>query len=262
MNKKVWLFLLMTGLFSCSLAYPSEIILPASQVQKGAGVFSFYWSQSDQDLSLQVDSRDKITVGSNSFFSNVTSDFSCKGRAMSLLAKVEFNPFDGFYYWLKAGSGSYELEIPSSSVKNKLSGQDYGSIVGFGMRSQLFPDTIVTPGVALEFGGTYSAYDLDIFRSGGDPKQLVSDKLELFEAQGACIISKKLRKFEPYGGLKVFRTYAVLADKANMASVSGGKDSAGLFAGTRIYVHQKESVVLEGNFVGETSFSLGWNMDF
>lgn len=261
MMKSIWLSLPTIVLLG-SLAYPSEVVFPASQVQKGGASFALYWSQSEQDISLQVDSRDRITVGNNSFFSNVTSDFGCKGRARSLLVKAEFNPFDGFYYWLKAGSGSYELEIPSWTVKNTLSGQNYGSVAGFGMRSQLFPDTIVTPGVALELGGTYSSYEMDVFRQDASAKQAIADRLELFEAQGACIVSKKMRKFEPYGGIKVFRTYAVLTDRVNMSSVSGGKDSAGIFAGTRLYVRPKEALTLEGNFIGETSFSLGLNMDF
>ena len=261
MNKCIWS--IATLLLLCSLTYASEIVMPAAQIQKGKGTVAIYWTRADQNLSLQVTNKDEIKVNNSSYFSEVTNDFKCNGRANSILVKAVINPIDeGFYYWLKAGSGSYDLEIPSSSVTNKLSGRNPGSIVGFGMRSQLFPDTIVTPALAIEMGGSYSAFDLDVFRSGSGPNELISDKLEIFEAQFACIVSKKIGKFEPFGGLKIFRTHTLLRHVSSLGSVSGTKDNAGLFAGTRYYVHSAESVVIEGSFVGETTFSLGWNIDF
>lgn len=262
--KKISFFFAGLSVILCgSLTYSSEIVIPAAQIMKGKGVVVIYYTRANQDLNLQVSNKDEIKVNNSSYFSEVTNDFKCNGNANSVLVKAVINPVDeGFYYWLKAGSGSYDLEIPSASVRNKLSGRNLGTIVGLGMRSQLFPDTIVTPALAIEMGGSYSVYDLDVFKSGSDPNQSIANRFEVFEAQISCLISKKIRKFEPFGGLKIARTFNQLRQLNSQGSVSGAKDNAGVFAGARYYVHSNETVVIEGGFVGETSLTIGWNINF
>lgn len=265
MSKKIWLFLPFIAVLSlqiCSLAYGSEIVFPAAQIQQGGGSVSLFYGRTNQKLNLQVTDKDEIKVGANSYFSSVTNDLETDASGDSVNAKFIINPSNGFYYWLKAGSGSYEFEIPSDTVKNKLNGQERGWIFGAGLVSVLFPDTIVTPALAAGIGVNYSSYDLDNFRSGDGQKQKISNKAELCEIQAQVVISKKFSRFEPYGGMKVLRTYTALTDKESFNKVSGIKDTAGIFAGTRYRVYPKESIIFEISSLSETNITLGWNVEF
>ncbi|MCB4792221.1 MAG: hypothetical protein LHV68_10075 [Elusimicrobia bacterium] len=247
---------------TCSLIYGSEIIFPASQIEKGKGSINLFYSNSEEKMNFRISNRDEIKVNGNSYFSDVNNDLESKGKSNSLALKLIVNPQDSLYYWVKIGVGSYDLDIPSVTVKNNLTGRDLGWIAGFGIHSNLFPDTIVTSALAFDFGVNYSSYKLDSFSAGGANPVLISDTLSLTEIQIAILMSKKYKKFEPYGGLKVFRIYSTLQDNTTLGKTTGVKDNVGLFLGTRIKVYSKESLVLEGSFIGQTALNIGWNLEF
>jgi hypothetical protein len=244
------------------LAYASEIVIPATQIEDGKGSVVILYTRTDQKLLLRTSSRDQIVIGGNSYFSTVNNDLEGSGARETVAAKLMVNPHGGLYYWLSAGSGSYEMEIPSVTVKNRYATQDNGFTAGAGLRKILFPDTLFTPAIAVDLGVRYDAYDVSEFQSGAGVWQRISAKLELTEIQAALTISKVLHRVEPYGGLKVFRTYTRLSDRVSFGSISGIKDNAGLFLGARLKIYPKEFIVVEGNLIGETSFSAGWNVEF
>jgi hypothetical protein len=252
-------FFLLTG---SSLIYASEVLLPASQIEQGKGSLSLLYSNNDEKINFRISNLDAIKVNNISYFSNVNNDLESTGKNSSIALKFIFNPHSSLYYWVKAGVGNYDLEIPSVTVKNKLSGRDMGWIFGLGIHKNLFPDTIVTPAAAFEAGINYSSYRLDSFGTGDGAPVLISDTLDLTEIQAAFLMSKKYSKFEPYGGFKVFRTYALLIDNTTTGKATGVRDNYGLFVGTKVKVYPKESLVLEGSFFGETSLNIAWNLEF
>ena len=264
MKTNLWFLFLsvVVTVFCSSLIYSSEVVFPAGQIEDGKCSFFILSGNSSDKLNFSVASKDEIKVGNNSYFSEVTNDFEGDGRGNSVLAKLAFNPGGGLYYWFKAGIGSYDLSLPSSTVKNKLSGQDKGWICGLGARKLLFPDTIVTPAIAVDVGISYMSYGLDSFSFGGSAPVSVSDKLEITEAQADVVISKIINSIEPYGGLKVYRKSAVLSDRASFVNVSGIKDSAGLFFGVKFSFCKHEALVVEGNVGGDTDFTVGLNIGF
>lgn len=262
MKNLFWFLILNSALaaFSGSLIYGSEVAFPAAQVEQGKCSFFLLYGNSSDKLNFNVTGRDQIKVGNNSYFSNVSNDLESDGSGKSVFAKVVINPDNGLYYWFKAGISSYDLDVPSDSVKNKLSGQDKGMVCGFGARKLLFPDTIVTPAIAVDFGINYAAYGLDSFSAGGAAPVAVSDKLEIMEFQTDLVLSKRIKQFEPYGGLKIYRKTATLTDKAGFANVSGTKDNAGLFFGLKVNFTKQEALVIEGSLVGDSNFSVGLNI--
>lgn len=247
---------------SGSLIVADELLFPAAQIEQGKGSVSVYLNRSFEKLSLQVRDRAQITVGGLSYFSTVSNDFEAKGRSNAIAARVMVNPWSGFYYWLKAGSGSYELEIPSVTVNNTLSGQDNGIILGIGARKLLIPDTIVTPAIAVDLGVNYRKYNFNALRPDGGAKALVSNILEMADIQAAAIVSKKFNWIEPYGALRVTRTYLSLKDAVSLGKVDGSKDDAGIVLGARVYLHPRESLVVEGQVSEGTSLTAGWNVQF
>ena len=248
--------------FGCSLVYGAEIFFPSTQIEKGNFTFFLLYGNSSEKLNFTVNSRDEIKVGNNSYFSNVSNDLESDGKSNSVLAKIVANLNDGLYYWLKAGVGSYDLEIPSSAGSNKLSGQDKGMICGFGARKLIVPGTIVTPAVAIDLGMDYSAYGLDSFRAGDLAPVPVTDELEITEFQTDLVISKKIKNLEPYGGFKVYRKIVTLTDKTSFSNVSGTRDDAGLFAGVKIDYCRHEAFVIEGSVGNDTNISAGLNIGF
>lgn len=262
MKRNRWFLPLLLTTWYCSLANASEIVLPASQITQGGGSLSIYYGHIDQKIDIQTNTRDRITVGGNSYFSEVTNTLESNGTKNAVAAKLVVNPYSGLYYWLKAGSGSYELEVPSVTVKNTYSTLNNGLNVGAGIRKVLFPDTLFTPAIALDFGITYDMYAMDVLKQGGAPHQKIATKLELTELQAAVTVSKIIKRFEPYGGMKIFRTYMKLSDRDSLDSVNGVKDNAGIFLGAKYRFYPHEALALEGSFIGETSYTVSWNIEF
>lgn len=264
MNKGPRFLLLNAALaaFCSSLICASEVAFPAAQIEGGKYSFFLLNGNSSEKLNFRVTNKDEIKVGNNSYFSQVSNDLASDGKSGSFFAKLVVNPDNGLYYWFKAGLSSYSLEIPSDTVRNRLSGQDRGMVFGFGARKLLFPATIVSPAVAFDLGMDYSAYNIDSFSSGGAAPVAVTDKLEISEIQADFVVSRKLRNFEPYGGLKVYRKAITLTDKAGFANVSGTKDSAGLFLGLKMSFYRHEAFVIEGSFGQDTDFTAGLNIGF
>ena len=261
MKKLYWSISLLAVVFLSSLAYASEMAFPASQIEKGGASLSIYYDHSYQKVNFETSGRDQISVGGLSYFSQVSNTLESNGTKNGVAAKLLVNPFAGWYYWVKAGVASYELEVPSVTVNNTYTTQDNGMNFGAGIRSVLFPDTLFTPAIALDVGVNYDAYDVNVFQQNGN-RQKVATKLELTEVSAALTVSKIFKTFEPYGSVKVWRTYTRLSDKDTLESLSGSKDNAGIFVGSTIKVHPHESFILEGSFIGETSFVAGWNLSF
>jgi len=224
--------------------------------------FRFYYQTYNDKLDFIISQKNVINVGPLSYLSGSQTDIESNSNAAGMCAQLMFNPNNGLYYWLKAGVAGYELDIPSLSVTNKLSGQEQGWVCGAGARKLLFPGTIVTPAVAIDAGFSYYSFGFDCLRSGDAAPVSVNERLEILETQADIVISKRIKKVEPYGGLKVYRKMAALTDKPSFSNVSGIKDNAGLFFGLKFDFYQYEALVLEGSFIGDTSFSAGINIGF
>jgi hypothetical protein len=261
-TEKFFLFCAFSVTTFCSLAISSEVMIPATQIEQGHGSVGLYYNHTEQTLNLSVHNRDAITVAGTSYFSTVTNDLETKGISSSVIAKMIINPWSGFYYWVKAGAGIYELEIPSVTVKNQISSQNNGLVLGTGIRTIILPDTIVTPSLSVDVGVNYSNYNLDTFHSNGESPQRILNILELTDIQATVLVSKKYLHAEPYAGLKVNRIYTVLKGEVTSAEVRGIKDNAGIVAGARFRIYNHEALVLEASFIGETSYSAGWNVEF
>jgi hypothetical protein len=249
------------ALFS-SLVYPDEVFIPATQIEKGKSSFALYYRAYTEKLDFSVSQKDVIKVGSLSYISGSQTDLESNGTAGGVYVKLMINPNNGLYYWLNAGLINYNLDAPALGVTNKYSSQDQGWMCGVGARKLLLPGTIVTPAVALDIGINYYRFAFDCLRSGDAAPVSADDQLQILETQADVVISKRIEKFEPYSGLKVYRKASTLADKLNYSNVSGIKNSAGLFLGCKFNFYQHEALVLEGSFGEDTSFSAGLNIEF
>ena len=249
------------ALFS-SLVYADDIFIPATQIEKGKSSFALYYRAYTEKLDFSASQQDEIKLGNLSYLSSSQTDLEGNSTAGGVCAKLMINPNNGLYYWLEAGLIDYNLDTPSLSATNKYSSQEPGWMCGVGARKQLFPGTIVTPAVAFDIGVNYYRFAFDCLRSGDASPVSVNDELQILETQADVVISKKIQKFEPYGGLKIYRKASTLTDKLFFSNISGVTNNAGLFLGCKYSFYQHEALVLEGSFGQDTSFSAGLNIEF
>lgn len=245
----------------CSLSLASEVMMPAAQIDKGHGYIIFLYDHTREKINLTVSGRNSVTAGANTFVSDVRNDLTCPGEAHRAIAKVVLNPHDGLSYWLKAGVGSYEIEIPSQTVKNALSSDPHGYIFGIGLKKRLLPDTIVTPALSFELGAERSVYALHRMDTAGQTTR-IDGTLILDELAASVTLSKAFRTVETYGGVNVQRTMTTLRDESALQSISGTNDGAGMFLGAVLKIYPHESIVLEGRYADELRMSAGYRIDF
>ena len=264
MKKDLWfLFIVaLAAVLNSSLIYGTEIMFPATQLENRFGSLVLYSARTDKTFDFQVESDNEIKAIGYSVFRNMVNDIESPGKGDVVTAKYMLNIANRYSIWLKAGTGNYEMELPSTTVRNTLSSGNNGLILGVGVRSRLLPDTIITPALSIELGLDYERYDLNNNMQSDGTSRVIDKKLEFYDYQAAVVVSKKLKFFEPYGGLKVFRTNVTLTDNSDSGKASGFKDNAGLFIGSKFNLSRYSALVAEACFVGETSFSCGLNVSF
>lgn len=245
----------------CSLSLASEVMMPATQIEKGHGYIIFLYDDARDKIGLTVSGKDAISVNSSTMLSDVRNDFTCQGASHRMLVKAVLNPHDGLSYWAKAGVSNYEIEIPSQTVKNMLTSDPHGFVVGVGLKKRLLPDTVVTPALSVELGAEHSVYALHRMDAAGQTSR-IDATLILDEISASVTLSKVYRRVEAYGGVAVQRTMATLYDDTLQKTVRGTNDGAGMFLGSVLKIYPHESIVLEGRLMEEVSVSAGYRIDF
>jgi hypothetical protein len=258
---------LLCGMLAAFPADASEQMRPANVIESGRWAAAFYGVRSEQkDLEFRVRGADLIQVplksgGTAQFFANADTDLAFDGEGTSAVLKLTWRPASGLQYTFKAGTGDYEIRVPSGSVVNVLENGPAGLLWGAEVGWTMISDTPVTPAVALLLGYSRSDYRMERLRSGGAPVA-VSQRFSLEEVQGSVAASKRWKRFEPYGGLRFFRQSVVLYDSALAERVRGGREGWSPYAGLRWEFLPRESLVLEVAGADETLFAAGLSIGF
>ncbi len=237
-----------------NFVYASEILDSAYQIEKGKFRSVIYYSSFENNPIFKLKEKNDQLYGISGY---TETEISCTGKGEISGIKVLFNPFDGFVWWGKLGSCNYILEVPSYSVANKFELDRPGLLVGFGLRYQIFPETIVNPGMCLDFGLTVSEYKFKKFSVDGSSREIINNRFETIEGQTAFLLSKRYKIFEPYCGVKIFRSFSKITDCDFFSSVEGYRDNVSVFIGTKIRVKKFEWFVLEYSFIDETNIAIG-----
>lgn len=261
-QKKVFLMFFVCGLFISSLSFCSEILLPATQMEKGKGAIQVIYSETSRKLSFTQTGSQKISVSGHDYYSDVATKFDTDAKASMVAVRWVYGKELDSLFWVKLGRGNYEIEVPSATVKNRLSGRDASWVGGAGLRKLLFPDTVVTPAVAVDFGANIGVYKIDSFKPGDSADELVSNELMVAELQAAVVVSKNYSVFEPYAAVKISKTQSSLKDNDTIAKIDGSDNTVGLTVGTKLKIFKKDSLTLEGSFIGENSVTASWNTEF
>lgn len=252
--------LLILLFISASVVMAVEIMMPSRQV--GAATVAVAWFQAQRDFTLQTNGSARVSVGPFSYVSAVTNEFTIRTSNSGALAKVLLQPHDGLVYWLGANSTAYEIEVPSFSHKNLLRSQVPGWRMSTGLRRILMPDTIVSPALSVEAGISHSRTPVSVLYAGTADGQIIDNVFSVTEYHIGLGVSKKYLKAEPYGGVTITRAHAVMRDNTAAVEVGGYRDTAAAIVGLRIYPYKHESLICEASFVGEASFTIGWNVEF
>ena len=243
----------------------SEYMDTAAQVSKGSFRASLYYVDLDHKPTITVyKGGSKIQIGNEIFdyISQTEASIECRAKSNQEAVKVVFNPFGGFIWWGKIGSCDFTFDLPSANSIDRFENISQGIVVGLGLRYQVFPETIVTPGILMDFGFTTSENNIQKFSVDGVFAGIVDSKLTTQETQAAFVLSKKIKNIEPFGGIKVRRDYLKFIDLSSLEYLDGYKDTVDVFLGLKIQIYHYESVMLEANFIGETSVALGLGIGF
>ena len=240
-----------------NFVFASEIVDSAYQIAKGNFRGIVYYSNFENKPCFKIKEENNPVYGISG---KTESEISCTGKGNNTALKVLFNPFEGFIWWGKIGSSEYTLEVPSYSVTNKFEVDKPGIVAGFGLRYQVFPETIVNPGICLDFGISASEYKFRKFSVDGASKKVINDRFENIEGQVAFILSKKYKYFEPYGGAKIFRNFIRITDEESFSKSEGYKDQISIFVGTKIRFYKMEWLILEYSFLDESNITFGFGV--
>jgi len=236
----------------------------ARQVGLKSAVFSVYTSGGEKDILLSVSNPNTtITINGLTYTSASTTQFDSRLNYGALNAKILFNPGDNAYYWMKLKTGESQFKIPVPGDEDNVfsGGNFYG--VGFGLRKQILPATIVTPAFALDMGADFTTSRYSSYRS----KNVVwtaDSRLNNIELQLGALLTfrakRRLSFLEPTLGLKVSRIYTTLSDYNTFERIEGIKDTVGITGAVKINLGRgdsDEALVVESEWGAERVISCG-----
>lgn len=240
--------------------------LPAGSLK----LLTYYQATEDQTLNFSVQGGGNCSTPAGVPFNcGQASSIDTLGSGRAALTKLVYQPWESFQYYATLGVGDYDLKVPSATITNDLTGDKPGYTFGVGLKYVFYPDTIVTPGLAIDASFTRSRYDFSRRFPGGSAliNNNISERLDLYESQIAVLASHlftlaQIYKFEPYGGIKWDYAWADLKDLTDGTHSGGGKKSIRPFIGLRVPVFEHEGFFAEASFVDGTQYATGLEIRF
>jgi len=256
--------------FSASPLFAQILAQTARQGTPGSWQISVYYQGvSDQDLSFNLSGGSSVCQGKGglaTFACGQSGALSVHGNGDAGLIKAVYQPWGGFQYSAAVGAGYYSLSVPSTGATQNYSGSGAGPVFSLGVQDVIFPDTIVTPAVAINAGFSGAMYPLDQMNDSAGNVSAVNDTLTLLEYQLGVEVSHVFPldgwKVEPYGGIRWYRVDADLKD-ATVGSHSGGfRDTLAPVVGLRIPTADHEGLFAEAAYVEGFQYGGGLSLRF
>ncbi|HVA67029.1 MAG TPA: hypothetical protein VNK24_08920 [Elusimicrobiota bacterium] len=255
--------------FSAGPLFAQILAQTARQETPGSWQLSVYYQGvSDQNLNFNLSGGSGSCQSSNgvNFACGQSGTLSVHGSGDAGLIKAVYQPWDGFQYSAAVGAGYYSLSVPAVNATQNYSGAAAGPVFSLGVQDVIFPDTIVTPAVAVNAGFSGAMYPLDRMNDSAGNVSAVNDTLTLLEYQLGVEASHVFPldgwKVEPYGGVRWYRVDADLKD-ATLGSHSGGfRDTLAPVAGLRIPTSDHEGLFAEAAYVGGFQYGGGLSLRF
>lgn len=242
---------------------------------KSLRLLAYYQGASHQDLNFSIAQGQSCAAGPAnpngvSFPCGQAGDVEAEGRGGALMLKAVYQPWESFQYYAFGGAGEYSLSVPSTTVSNRLTGDRPGMILGVGMKAVLYPETMVTPAIAVDASLARHRYYFNRRHPGGTPgaNNNIDERLDLMQYQVAMEISRLFSvpdpefRIEPYGGIKWLRTQTDLKDLTDGDHAGGGQDRVHPFLGVRLPVYRREAFFAEASFVGGWQYAAGMEIRF
>ncbi len=245
-KQKIVLFFALAIAVSGGIANAIELLSPASSMDGKSWGVSAYGRHEKTEPNIKIGATDL--------------EFDAKNDVGGLMLTVR--PGDYLHYrFLYGVVSNYELQVDSGGFVNRHESHSDGYQYGFGARWNAMPQTSVSVGIALDLTYLHKKVDFDRLSSNGVVSPL-DERLKQDEFQGAVNFSKRWKQLEPYGGLKLNYVQTEIFDRATLTRSHGNSDDWSPFVGLKWEFFPKESLIVEGSFADEESFSAGVNIQF
>jgi len=259
------LFFYFFSLANCAVA--SELLTGAYQMDGKSWNVSVYGGQSRIKPVITMENSGSIHVpvsggGTQDIFVSNGADQKMTADQQNMVASIEIRPRDGLVYRLKAGTvQSYSVAYDSGSIVNNLQATRPGILWGMGLRWNVTQATPVSTAFSFDLGYTRTDLTLDKFQSNGQTE--ASDiHWSQDEFQLAFMGSRRIKRVEPYAGIKIARLYSALTGNDTKGRLKGQVDEASALVGAKIEMFDREYVTVEGSWFDEKSLHAGFNLSF
>lgn len=257
-----------------SSAASQPLATSARQLPPGSlKLLTYYQGVQDQTIRFAVRGTGGCVTAAPSsinFGCDTAGDIDAEGHGGMGVVKLVWQPWDSLQYYGSFGVGDYTLRVPSTTLVNALTGDNPGLSGTVGIKWVFYPDTVVTPALALDASITRTRYTFNRIYPGGVPgqDQRVNQSLDLWQYQVAVETShlftiEEKYKLEPYGGLKWIRTRSDLLDRQTGSHAGGQLDTVTPFVGLRIPAFEHEAFFAEASqFLEGYQYAAGLELRF
>lgn len=189
--------------------------------------------------------------------SQTATEIEGKQRRGTFFLKLAGQPWENLQYYGAVGIGNSSVDIPSATVTSTLHGDYPGMTYLAGIRSNIFPETEVTPAVSLDMGFSWSRFYFNSMDQHSAGTRDADIRFDTYEYHLGFSASRRFGDWEPYGGVKLIRRQARLKDLSSGEKVGGARDYASPFAGIKLPLSKREYFVAEMTFLDGFRFAAG-----
>ncbi|HBL18583.1 MAG: hypothetical protein A2X36_08805 [Elusimicrobia bacterium GWA2_69_24] len=266
----------LVGLLLSAVSVHAQTIASSAR-QKDAGSLEasvYYQGTRDQELNFAVGGSGGCADRTNTvtYSCESTADIPAEGSGDAMIAKLVYQPYESVQYYVSAGVGNYALKTASITVTNTHGGDRPGFLYAAGLKAVIWPESIVTPAIALDAQLGWQRYYFNDMQPGVGENNAVStavdERFDIFHTQVALETSRRFKfkgerlQVEPYGGIKWLRAQAWIKDLRRGGRAGGAQDTATPFLGVRLPIFEKEVFFAEASFINGIQFAAGLNVQF
>ena len=149
------------------------------------------------------------------------------------------------------------MNIPSAAVTSTFYGDAPGITYVAGIRSNIFPETDVTPSITLDMGLGWTRVNFNRVDQHAAGSRAADLRLDVYEYHIGFSAGRRFGKTEPYAGVEIIRRQVKFKDLSTGSRAGGKLDEPSAFIGMKIPVFERESLIAEAAFSGGIRIGIG-----
>ncbi|MDW8056493.1 MAG: hypothetical protein RMJ13_07290 [Elusimicrobiota bacterium] len=231
---------------STSFYFYLFIICSELVASNGKFTVKIVYDYCEKKLFFQSTKGENVFIGTHTIMSETSKEYTSKIIANKSSVGVDFKLNDKIFYTLEAGIVSNQSAKFEGNSDSKFESLDYGWLVAFNTNFEVFPETVVNPGIFFTTGFDVETYKFNILNTTTFSRYLTNIEFNVVDVYGGLNMRKRL--FNIFSGDITFSMkyrLSSMKDWIGLYSISGEGYTMNVSFSGNIRLGSNESIGLK-----------------